>query len=107
MKSLKILEQLPEQLDVKVSRNPKTGIWMANINNLDIFTEANDLIGLIYNVNDLIYAFFDIPKNLQHEVWYIPPFIQEPVIEKRKTHLEELMKFNIFVSPKLHQTYFH
>ena len=107
MKNLKTLEQLPEQLDVKLSRNPKTGIWIASIKNLDVFTEADDLIGLIYNVNDLIYAFFDIPKKLQNKVWYIPPFIQEPAIQNSKTYLGELIKFNIFLSPQLHQTYFH
>ena len=107
MENLKILKQLPEELDVKLSRNPKTGIWVANIKNLDIFTEADDLIGLIYNVNDLIYAFFDIPKKLQHKVWYIPPFIQKPVIQNPKTYLREFIKFNIFLSPNLHQTNFH
>lgn len=107
MKNLKILEQLPEELDVKLSRNPKTGIWIASIKNLDVFTEADDLIGLIYNVNDLIYAFFDIPKNLQHKVWYIPPFLQEPPIKQPKNYLEELIKFNIYLSPQLHHKYFH
>lgn len=107
MKNLKILEQLPETLDVKLSRNPKTGIWIASIKNLDVFTEADNLMGLIYNVNDLIYAFFDIPKNLQHKVWYIPPFLQEPAIQQPKNHLEELIKFNIFLSPQLHHKYFH
>lgn len=68
MKNLTIFEQLPEVLDVKVSRNPKTGIWLAHIKGLEVFTEADDLIGLIYNVNDLIYAFFDIPKKMQHKL---------------------------------------
>ena len=45
MKNLKTLEQLPAELDVKVSRNPKTGIWIAQIKNLDVFTEAEDQIG--------------------------------------------------------------
>ncbi len=107
MKKLKILEQLPEELDVKLSRNPKTGIWIASIKNLDAFTEADDLMGLIYNINDLIYAFFDIPKKIQTKVWYIPPFIQEPTIQKPKSRLEELIKFNIFLSPQLYHNYFH
>lgn len=107
MKKLKIIEQLPEELNVKISRNPKTGIWIASIKNLDVFTEADDLMGLIYNVNDLVYAFFDIPKKLQHKVWYKPPFIQEPVAQQQKNQLEELIKFNIYLSPKLHHEYFH
>lgn len=96
MKDLKALEQLPEELDVKLSKNPKTRVWIAQIKNLDVFTEADDLIGLIYNVNDLIYAFFDIPKKFQHKVWYMP---------KPKIQLDELIKFNILLSPKLHHTY--
>lgn len=107
MKNLKVFEQLPEELDVKVSRNPGTGIWLANIKNLDVFTEADDLIGLIYSVNDLIYAFFDIPKKLQHKVWYIPPYIQDTTAHKPKVQLDELIKFNILISPKVHLTYFH
>ena len=105
MKNLKTLEQLPAELDVKVSRNPKTGIWIAQIKNLDVFTEAEDLIGLIYNVNDLIYAFFDIPKKLQHKVWYMAPYIQETTAHNPKIQLDELIKFNILLSPKLHHTY--
>lgn len=107
MKNLKTLEQLPKELDVKVSKNPKTGIWIAQIKNLDVFTEADDLIGLIYNVNDLIYSFFDIPKNLQHNVWYMPPYLQDITAHKPKIQLDELIKFNILISPKLHHNYFH
>ena len=107
MKDLKTLGQLPEELEVKVSRNPKTGIWIAKIKNLDIFTEADNLIGLIYNVNDLLYAFFDIPKKLQHKVWYMPHYIQDTAAYKQTIHLDELMKFNILISPKLHHNYFH
>lgn len=107
MKDLKTLEQLPEELDVTVSRNPETGIWLAKIKDLDIFTEADDLIGLIYNVNDLIYAFFDIPKKLQHQVWYMPPYFKETTPHKPKIRLNELMKFNILISPQLHHNYSH
>ncbi len=105
MNDLKSLEQLPKELNVKVSRNPKTGIWIAQIKNLDVFTEADDLIGLIYNVNDLIYAFFDIPKKLQHKVWYMTPYLQDTTGNKPKIQLDELIKFNILLSPKLHHTY--
>ena len=107
MKDLKTLELLPKELDVKVSRNPETGIWLAKIQSLDIFTEADDLIGLIYNVNDLIYAFFDISKRLQHKVWYMPPYFKENIIHKPKVQLNELMRFNILLSPQLHHNYFH
>lgn len=101
------LDQLPEELNVHVLRNPKTGIWLATVKDLDVFTEADDLIGLIYNVNDLIYAFFDIPKKIQHKVWYMPPYPQETITHKPKIQLDELMKFNMLISPKLHQNYFH
>lgn len=107
MKNLKTFEQLPEELDVTVSRNPETGIWLAKIKHLDIFTEADDLIGLIYNVNDLIYAFFDIPKKLQHQVWYMPPYFKETTVHKQKVRLNELMKFNILISPQLHLNFLH
>lgn len=105
MKSLKTIDELPEVLEVRVLRNPKTGIWIAKIKNLDVFTEADDLIGLIYNINDLIYAFFDIPKDLQPKVWYMPSYLQQSIIHKPKIKLDELMKFNILLSPELHREY--
>lgn len=105
MKNLKTIDELPEELDVRVLRNPKTGIWIAKIKNLDIFTEADDLIGLLYNINDLIYAFFGIPKDLQPKVWYMPSSLQQSIIHKPKIQLDELMKFNILLSPELHQEY--
>lgn len=101
-KIIQPIEQLPEVLNVRLLRNPKTGVWIAEIKNLDVFTEADDLIELIYNVNDLVYAYFDIPKEIQHKIWYVPPFYQEILKQnKPKIEMDKLMKFNILLSPQL------
>ena len=107
MRKLKTLEELPESIDVRVLRNRKTGIWIGEIKNLDVFTEADNLMQLIYNINDLIYAFFDIPKEEQHNVWYMPPYYQSIITQQPKIQLDKLMKFNILISPQLHHKYFN
>ena len=79
---MKIPPQWPGQVKVKISQ-PKKGILFAELPEYDVFTEANDPFELFSNVNDLIYALFDIPKSLQGKIFYYPspkikPFQKTP-----------------------------
>ncbi|OGM05411.1 hypothetical protein A2125_00505 [Candidatus Woesebacteria bacterium GWB1_43_5] len=76
---------LPKQIKVKVSQNKKGGVFLAELPDYDVFTEADTFSGLIFMVNDLIYTFFDVPKKLRGKIWYSPPL---------KTNLELNLPMN-------------
>jgi len=63
---------LPAKIHVQVGKG-KSGSLIATLPEYDIFTQAEDLNELFFQVNDLIYTFFDVPKNMQNEIYYIPP----------------------------------
>lgn len=64
--------QLPSVIQVDVSKG-ESGILLANLSKYDVFTEADNLNELFLQVNDLIYAYFEIPKKYQDKVCYVPP----------------------------------
>ena len=66
---------LPSQIKVRVTQE-KSGNYFAELSEYDVFTEANTLAELIFNINDLIYTYFDIPKKDRGKVWYAPPLKQ-------------------------------
>lgn len=66
---------LPKRIKVKVIKG-KSGVYIAELPDYDIFTEADDLLDLILNINDLIYAFFEVSKKYQGKIYYLPPIIR-------------------------------
>ncbi len=64
--------RLPKSVEVKVIRE-KGGILFAELPEYSIFTEADTFPDLVFNVNDLVQSFFDVPKKLREKVWYNPP----------------------------------
>jgi hypothetical protein len=103
MKKIDLLQQLPESFKINTMRNKKTGVWVAELTELDLCTEADSFFGLILNVNDLIYTYFDIPKAIQPKVFYMPP---EPLEKSEnathlKSNVENQMTFNILINPQL------
>lgn len=100
MGNIKKLRELPKTLRIHTLKNKKTGVWVAHLVAYDICTEADSFYELVFNVNDLIYAYFDVPKRLQSKVTYLPA----PLMEKLKptaSPLQKNMTFNILVSPQL------
>ena len=63
---------LPAKIYLKVDKG-KSGSLIATLPEYDVFTQADDLNELFFQVNDLIYTYFDIPQNIQNEIYYIPP----------------------------------
>ncbi|MEK7571081.1 MAG: hypothetical protein AAB553_02295 [Patescibacteria group bacterium] len=101
------LPKLPQYIKVDVKKST-TGILIADLPELDIFTEANDLNELFINVNDLIYTFFDIPKKYHDQVRFIPSdqTIQELVTISREEKTNNLSQFkvNTFYAGNLHRS---
>lgn len=73
---------LPNKIRVRVVKNKQTGVFLANLPEYDIFTESDSYSGLIFQVNDLIYTYFDIPKKLHGKVWYMPHFSTSGEVQK-------------------------
>jgi len=61
---------LPTEIKVKII--PEKGGYFAYLPEYDVFTEADSPLELFFNVNDLIYTFFDVPKNKQKKVHFFP-----------------------------------
>lgn len=64
-------KKLPKSLKVDVKKG-ETGVLIAELPTFSSTTEASDLTELFFNVNDLIYTYFDIPKKYQDKVCYVP-----------------------------------
>lgn len=101
------LPKLPQFIKVDVKKST-TGILIADLPELNIFTEANDLNELFINVNDLIYTFFDIPKKYHDQIRFIPSdqTIQELVTIARGKQTNNLSQFrvNTFYAGGLHRS---
>lgn len=62
---------LPEEIEIKIIKT-KQGNYIAELTDYDVFTQAKSFEELPYLVNDLIYTYFDIPKEVQKHIWYQP-----------------------------------
>jgi len=68
----KILEKLPNIIKVNIIKTA-SGNYIAELPEYgDVFTQADCLDQLDFNINDLIMAYFDIPKRYQNKIWYKP-----------------------------------
>lgn len=71
MKKSILLRHLPKVIKVKVIKG-ESGCFIAELPKYDVFTEADSLLELEWNVNDLIYTLFDVPKKYHGKIWYRP-----------------------------------
>lgn len=92
------IKLLPNKIKVKIIKG-KSGCFIAEIPQYDISTEADSIPELQFNINDLLYAYFEIPKELQGKVWY-----QSEVKEKKELSKFSI-PFNILVAPELHSQF--
>jgi len=84
MKINKYLQNLPDSIKVKVLRG-KSGCLIAELPEYDVSTEADSVLNLERNINDLIYTVLDIPPKYYGKVWYRP----------QKKHVEDLTEIKI------------
>jgi len=82
-------KKIPKYLTVNVQKG-ESGALIAEVSDLGVTTEANDLNELFINVNDLIYTYFDIPKKYQDQIQFIPNITAR--MELVKTASEEYKK---------------
>lgn len=62
---------LPSHISVQIQKGD-SGVLIAALDQYDAVTEASDLNELFFNVNDLIYTIFDIPKKYQKDIQFLP-----------------------------------
>ncbi len=89
---MKKLPKLPHVIKVRIIKG-KSGVFIAELPEYDIHTEADSRSGLDYMINDLIYAYFDVPKKYWGKVWYRKeekrPEPVKPGVDLRKLLLYE------------------
>lgn len=73
---------LPPKIKVKIVKG-NSGSYVAELPEYDIHTESDSPNGLDYMINDLIYAYFDVPRSLWGKVWY-KEVKTEPEIDLQK-----------------------
>lgn len=84
---------VPPRITVKVDVD-KNGVYGATLPEYDVFTEANDPLELEENINDLIFSFFDIPKELRKKI----RFIRQPKLKNQYKPSDSVI-FESFVRP--------
>jgi len=92
--------KLPKKITVDIKKG-ESGRYLAYLPEYDIFTEAVNPTHLFFQVNDLIYTFFDVPRKYQSEVCFIPPItVRQQLSEIDDIKLPKI-KFNTVYSPFL------
>lgn len=91
---------LPSQIKVKVIKE-KSGNYFAELPEYGVFTEAVSLAELIFNINDLIYTYLDIPRKDRGKVWYAPPLKQR----KEENFPISPVHFRVLTEPDVHYSF--
>ncbi len=94
------LTQLPRRIEVRVKRG-QSGAYIAELPELNIFTECDSLEDINPNVNDLIFTHFDIPRQMQNKIWYKPEKTMIPKINQ-----SDLYHFAALTSPEVFNYFF-
>lgn len=84
---------LPVKIKVKILKGG-SGAYIAELPEYDIHTEADSLGGLDFMINDLIYAYFDVPKNYWGKIWYK----QEEIKPDTKINLQKLLLYQQYIA---------
>jgi len=94
--------KLPPKIKVKIAKE-KNGCFFAELPKFGIFTEADSFLELVYNINDLIYSFFEIDKKDQGKFWYLP----SPLVKQKSQvkYQSDSLSFNILTRPGVNFTH--
>ncbi len=90
--------ELPEKISVKIMQG-SSGVFIAELSEYDAFTEANTLLELDNQINDLIFTIFDVPKEYQKAIRYL----REP--SKQELGLQEKMNFLKFINSEAQRVF--
>lgn len=94
------LPKLPDKITVDIKKG-ETGRYLAYLPEYDVFTEASNPAHLFFQVNDLIYTYFDVPKKYQSQIFFIPPVaVREQLSQVDGVKLPDV-KFQTVYSPLL------
>ncbi len=63
--------KLPKQIRVHIQKG-ESGALVASLDQYEAVTEGDNLTELFFNVNDLIYTIFEVPKKYQDNIQFIP-----------------------------------
>ena len=85
--------RLPTVIKVKVVKG-KEGGYIAEMPEYDMHTESDSLSGLDYMINDLIYAYFDVPKKYWGKIWYRA----QEARPRPEIVLKKLLQYQQFIS---------
>ena len=98
--SKKGLPKLPQSIKVRIIKT-KEGVFIGELVEYDVFTEANSLQELDFNINDLICSFFDVPKK------YYGKFVYRRAIQHREdvARIKDPVAFRIFCTPDFCNSY--
>lgn len=87
---------LPRNIKVRILRG-KSGNWIAELPDHDcLFTEADNFLELVDNVNDLVFTIYNIPMNLRKTVCLLPPQLQPTPSQSQRP-----IRFSSFYQPKI------
>jgi len=85
------IRQLPERIKVHISKG-SSGVFIAELPEYDISTEADSMWEIDDLINDLIWVYFDVPKEFRKEIRYVP---EEP---RKEIDLRAHLIFQKFIS---------
>lgn len=89
------ISKLPQKILVNIEHTPE-GNYIAELPELGgVFTQAENLEMLDFGINDLIMAYFDVPKEIQDLIWYKKT---EPKSEA--VNISAPLHFQILMPPK-------
>ncbi|MEK7119308.1 MAG: hypothetical protein AAB457_01990 [Patescibacteria group bacterium] len=71
MKKTTDFPKLPDRIKVSVIKG-ESGALLARLPDYEVFTESDNLNDLVFQVNDLIYTFFDVPKKYHDDIFFQP-----------------------------------
>jgi len=92
------LHDLPKIIKVRIKRLPK-GKFFIELIDYGIFSEADNQSEIHTILNDLIYCYFDVPKEIQNQFHY------EPAKNREDIDFEKAKKFLIFSTPEFYKKY--
>lgn len=89
--STKQILRLPERIKVHLTRGA-SGVFIAELPEYDISTEADQFCDLDFLINDLIWIYFDVPEEYRKAIRYVSEK------EKKEIDLKSHLIFQKFYS---------
>ncbi|MBI2012294.1 hypothetical protein HYS91_06060 [Candidatus Daviesbacteria bacterium] len=82
---------LPSKIEVRIFKG-KSGVFIAELPEYDVSTEVDSLLEIDDLINDLIYVYFDVPKEYRKAIRYMSEEL------KKEIDLKSHLVFQKFIS---------